>query len=490
MSSLPPPQEKVPPHSIEAEAALLACLILNADDVLGAVSERVKPEHFYREAHRTLWNACVALHTAKSPVDMTTLVEYLKARDLLDFTGGADYLLAIHRLNPLVANCVKYGESVRDCWVRREIIRAADKAMGMAYSPGDLNGATVAQQAAESLDALRHGSEQKGTLPLQHYTRQIFLDLQKAAKGEVGRTLLPIPWSDLSVIQHAMPAGDLLFVAGRPGTGKTGLALQLGMHWAGLGYPGIFFSCEMTGDAISRRSLLQRMTGANQDDLHALEAGIGDGDRVMTSVGNAVRDTWELRLFVNQHSHPTAGYIEGEVRRAKRVHPDLAWIVVDYVQLMDTTGPNTRRNANQVEELGNLAYAMLGIAKDHGIVVVLASQLSRDCERETPKRPALHHLLGSGKLESAGTNVWGIYRPATYTRYECEAAGFPDPEAFPGLTEVRVLKQRTGGIGAAVLQGDLANCRFRDMNQVEYDALMAVRGHQAQAREQKVRNHT
>lgn len=473
------PDSETLPQCAIAEEALLGCL-LSDPDVAPLVVALLADDDWYREAHRTVWQAVCSLHADKVPVSLYTVAGRLESTGKLDAAGGLLYLgnLAAQCITTAGANF--YSAEMRRATQLRKAIKAGRTLSDAAGKALPEEALPLLQKAEAHLRGLVTGaSEANGPQHSGAMLQAAFTRLQSLNDPVLSSDALRMPWKVLDAVVKPLLPQQVVIVGARPSMGKTALAINMAYAWAHQGHPGLIVSAEMGAADIGWRALLSHTT---QEVAHtAGEMELGSEvpkvarDAAMKGIGEQVRDLWNLPVYVDDRSSMSVADIAASVERLSR-HTPLRWLVVDYLQLLKPDG--STKNRARSEEVGRIAYDLLGVAKTYHLTLICLTQLSRSVEAETPRRPQLHHLYESGMVEAAGQLVLTLYWPARYGPTECATAGYPDPEmdCNAGYLEVGVLKQR-GGVGTAkkTLWFDGARQLFRDLTYGEAERLHATK---------------
>lgn len=450
------PTMRVPPHSLEQERALIACVLLDSA-TYSLVEGVVQSEDFYSEAHTEIWRACGLLAAARQPIDTVTLRSQLDAWGRLAHVGGDEFLLSLTDSIPLVDHAEAYARKVAELASRRRLILVAHQIASQGYD-GSI-GSREYFEAAESavLGAVREGASGTGLVHIAEPLRETFERMQRLAAG-AGKDAVGLSTSitDLDRMTTGMHSGDLVIVAGRPGMGKSAfmsdLILSAGHHAQRSGELVAAFSLEMQSEMVASRLLAVDA----EVDLRDMRAARLTADGMSNLVRSADR-LYRMPIWVDQTPGLSISAVRSRARRL-RARGKLALIVVDYVQLMGAT----KRGMSREETISESTRGLKELAKEMGCPVVALSQLNRECERRPDKRPQLSDLRESGSIEQDADHVWLLFRRGYYAAQA--AKNKPDPRApksdiepgvDDGVTEIIVAKQRNGPAG-------VVRCLFRE----------------------------
>lgn len=424
---------RVPPHSIEAEQAVLGGLMVD-NDAWDQVADRVVDADLYRRDHRLVFRAIEALAEAGQPMDVVTLSEWLKAQGLLEEAGGLAYLGALARDTPSSANIRAYADIVREKSVLRRLIRAGTEVASSGYRPEGRNSTDLLDEAERLIFEIGEKLQRhrQGFIGVKDILPAVVerIDTLYLQEGDV--TGLATGFTDFDRMTAGLQVGDLVIIAGRPSMGKTTFALNLAEVAAMRGdQPVALFSMEMPGEALAMRML----SSLGRVELQRIRTGrLEDSDWPrLTSTLNLLS---QARLFIDDTPALTPMEMRARARRLKREH-GLGLIVVDYLQLMHVPG----NRENRATEIAEISRALKSMAKELGVPVVALSQLNRSLEQRPNKRPTMSDLRESGAIEQDADVIVFIYRDEVY-----------DPDSpDKGTAEIIIGKQRNGPIGTVRL---------------------------------------
>ncbi len=478
-AELRPAGGRVPPHDLDAEAAVLSAVLLTAE-AFDRVQETLSPEHFYAEAHRRIFEAVLDLHGSGKQVDLVTVAGWLRDRERVAQVGGMEYLAQLSDATPAVAHVEAHARIIREKWRMRQLIATCQRVAAEGYSNSEEVQAFIdsAEQAVFDIARVPEGSSVVAVKDAIHGAFQI---LAEAAKRGGGITGTPTGYKQLDRKIAGLHPGDLYIVAGRPGMGKTSLVLNMAVNVAmprrravddsadaygegeieEAGDGVAFFSLEMPREQLAARLL-------------AVEARV-DVSRIRS--GEIRREDWNkltdaaarlgrLPIWLDDTPALTLLDLRAKIRRlqadVKRGDSPggpgkLGLVCIDYLQLMQG-----RRDAGSREqEISELSRGLKQLAKEMGVPVMALSQLNRSVETRTTKdkRPQLSDLRESGAIEQDADAIFFIYRDEYYFKDS------PDR----GIAEIIVAKQRNGPTGSVKVKFTSEFTRFDDLAPDEYD---------------------
>jgi replicative DNA helicase len=425
---------KIPPHSIDAEQAVLGGLMLD-NAAWDRVADRVAEGDFYRQDHRAIFRAIAGLADAQQPFDAVTLSEWLERREQLDAVGGLAYLGTLAKETPSAANITAYADIVREHSVMRQLISVSTDITESAFRPEGRSSRDLLDIAEQKVFEIAEQGER---------TRQGFRSIKSLLKTTIEHidtlyerddpiTGLPTGWSDFDEMTSGLQAGDLVIVAGRPSMGKTSFAMNMAEYAAiKRSAPVAIFSMEMPGEQLSMR-LLASMGRINQQRLRTGRLEEEDWPRLTSAVAMFA----EVPLFIDDSPALTPTELRARSRRLMREHGELGLIVVDYLQLMQVPGSSE----NRATEISEISRGLKALAKELRVPVVALSQLNRSLEQRPNKRPVMSDLRESGAIEQDADVIVFIYRDEVYNEES------PDK----GTAEILIAKQRNGPIGTVRL---------------------------------------
>jgi replicative DNA helicase len=416
--------ERPLPQNLDAERSILGAILLD-NHALNAAIENLKPEDFFLEQHRRVFNQMIALGENQQAIDLVTLTESLHRVGELESSGGAPYLAALADGMPRVSNVEHYARIVREKALLRNLIHATHNIQQRALE-GEDGADTILDNAESSIFALAEDRVKAGLIPVKDIVRDNFERLEQIFREGKSITGVSTGYTELDKLLSGLQRSELLILAARPSQGKTALALNFAENISiRAGSPVAFFSLEM-----SKESLLQRLVASvAQIDAHKFRSGHlsrEDWRRMTEALGTIS----SAPLWIDDAGSTSVLEIGAKARRLKR-EKGLSLVVVDYLQLITGRG----RFGNRQEEVSSISRGLKGLAKELQIPVLVLSQLTRAPEREE-RGPQLSDLRESGAIEQDADVVMFIYRPH-WSKMEAS------PEERD-QAEIQVAKQRNG----------------------------------------------
>jgi replicative DNA helicase len=433
--------DKLAPQAVEAEQSVLGSILIDADAIL-RVADFLRPVDFYRAQHSDVYEAMLALHGQREPIDLVTLGDELRRRDKLDAIGGPAYLTSLMNVVPTAVHAEHYGRIVERKAVLRNLIGAAGKIAAVGYE--EANDAEVAIDRAESIlfeisqRRTDGGFESLSILLGQAYDRLEYLHEHR------GQILgVPTGLSQLDALLGGLQPSDLIILAARPSVGKTSMALNIAQHAAVReGKKVAVFSLEMSREQLALR-LLSSETGINP---RPLQTGFVD-ETDWSKIAMAMNDMATAPMWIDDSPALSVMELRTKARRLEAEQHGLDLVIVDYLQLMQASTSN--RDSNRVQEVSEISRGLKQLARELKVPVVALSQLSRGVEQRGTAEPRLSDLRESGSIEQDSDVVIFLYRD-----------GEQNPEAEVELVKAKVAKHRNGPIGEVPLQFRKANTRF------------------------------
>lgn len=418
---------RLPPHSIEAEQAVLGGLML-APDVLDKVVDRLTEGDFYRRDHRLIWRAINELALKGMPCDAVTLGDWFEASGLAEMVGGAGYLIELANATPSAANIDAYAQIVRERSVLRQLIDAGTSITEDGYRPEGKSVQEVVEIAEQRVFKIAESGARgkKETVSMREAVKDAFRLLSERYENRGQLTGISTGFNDLDALTSGLQPSDLIIVAARPSMGKTAFSVNIAEAAALKSKKAVvIFSMEMSASQLAFR-LISSIGRIHQQHLRSGDLAEEDWPRVT----NAIAILSEAKIFIDD----TPGLSPVELRsRARRVHREqggLGLIVIDYLQLMQVPG----NKENRATEISEISRSLKGLAKELNVPVIALSQLNRSLEQRADKRPMMSDLRESGAIEQDADVIMFIYRDEYYNKES------PDK----GLAEIIIGKQRNG----------------------------------------------
>ena len=423
--------ERPLPSSDDSERTILGAILLDNSVVTQAV-EHLKPEDFYSPFNRRIYAAMVSLFDASRPIDPILIAEELKRDGSVEMIGGVAAIANLTYGLPHFTDVSDYINVVKQKSLMRNLIRTCNQITSDALEEEE-DAAVVLDRAEHMIFALAEQRDRTGFEAIRPIAETVFHKIQDFARREShALTGLSTGYRDLDNITSGLQAGDLIIVAARPSMGKTALCLNIAQR-AAIREKAVvaFFSLEM-----SKEQLVMRMMSAEASvDARNLRLGIlskNDWGRL----AEGIADLSETKLFIDDTAGISVIEMRAKLRRLAVEQKRIDLVVVDYLQLMSSSG---RRNENRQQEVSQISRDLKALAKEFNCPVVALSQLSRAPEARNPPKPMMSDLRESGSIEQDADVVAFIYRSDYYSKNPDEV-----PEEERNIAEIIIAKQRNG----------------------------------------------
>jgi len=421
---------QLPPQSIEAEMSVLGGIFIE-NAAIDTAHGILTPDDFYRESHRQIFKAMAALSDRNEPVDLITLSSELKSRGSLEQVGGGAYLATLVDFVPMAANISFYCKMVVQKALERRLLAKAQEAIQIVYSGGAMEDAVAKLESA-----IQPATDKRNTAPvgMEQSVREAINRIEKRYESQGAIQGLPYGLDDLDRATSGMHPGEFIIIGGRPSMGKSALAGNILNNVCNSGKAALLFTLEMSrGDIVDRIAAGRGIKYQNIRSGQLKEVEWAYLTKAMSEIHG-----WQLAI--DDTPAISLRELKAKARRQKKEGLDL--IVVDYLQLMAMSNPRDSR----VQGLGEISRGFKQLAKELDVPVVVLSQLSREVEKRTDKRPMMSDLRDSGELEQDADVIMFPFRPAVYCqmckdRVNNSQHNFRDHQA---KAEIIIEKQRAG----------------------------------------------
>lgn len=442
--------ERIPPHNFEAEQALIGAILLDGS-IWQNAAEIVQPSHFADPLHGRLFEMLGRMVERGQVVSAFTLKTYAESDEGLKAAGGSGYIARLAAASVHASDALAAARVVRDCAMRRRLIAVLNDAMPAAYDAGDASPAELIERVERGLYDVAEGTTTGDFQPFRVGLTAAVNTAAAAHSRPGGVAGVSTGFADIDDLLCGLQRSDLVVLAGRPGMGKSALASNIGFHAAQQVPVGIF-SLEMSSEQWANR-ILSEQAGVSAKLIREGKLTSRQIERVQ-EVGAQLE---ALPMFLDESPAHTVASMRSRARRLKRAH-GLGLLIVDYLQLMTGTG---KRNDNRVQEVSEITRGLKAIAKELDVPVLALSQLSRDVEKRSDKKPQLADLRDSGSIEQDADVVAFIYREEYYLQSGDDADRQKLLDAH-GIAELIVAKHRHGPTGTIRLRFDGPTTRFTD----------------------------
>lgn len=434
--------DRLPPQNIDAEEAILGGILLDPE-AIGRIAEVLHPKAFYISAHQDIYRAALTLHSQGQPTDLMSMASWLYDQGILDKVGGQKRLAQLIDCTISAANIDQYAQLVMDKYLRRQLIHVGNEVSRLGYNTSEPI-ERVLDQAEQKVFGITQVRPTQSLSSTADILTSTFSDIESRSLGLV----LPgitCGFYDLDAMTQGFQRSDLIIAAGRPAMGKTSLCLSIARNIAAYHkLPVAVFSLEM-----SKEQLVYRLLSSEVQ----IETGRLRSGRISQAewepLGHAISNLSQLPVFIDDTPNVSILEMRSKVRRLQAENGGaLGLVLVDYLQLMESSGSD-----NRVQELSRVTRGLKGLARELNVPVIALSQLSRGVESRTNKRPMMSDLRESGAIEQDADLIMMLYRDEYYN---------PDtPDR--GVAELIIAKHRNGPVGTVRLLFEPQYTRFRNL---------------------------
>lgn len=420
--------KRIMPHNVEAEQSVIGSMLMDREAVLVA-SELLTGEDFYQRQYGIVFEAMVELYNEDKPVDLVTLQERLREKDVPEELSSMEFVREIMNQALTSANVKYYANIVAEKSTLRRLIRLNDEINGLCYA-----GTTPMEEILETTEKKVFDLVQRRNVgefvPIREVVKSAINRIEAAARTKGNVTGIATGFQDLDYQTSGFQPSDLILIAARPSMGKTAFVLNIAQYMAFRSQETVaIFSLEMSKEQLVNR-LLSMESGVDAQKLRNGNLSDGDWDRLI----EGAEDVAGSKLIIDDTPGITLAELRSKCRKYK-LENNLSIIMIDYLQLM--SGSGRRASDSRQQEISDISRGLKSLARELQVPVVALSQLSRAVEQRPDHRPMLSDLRESGAIEQDADMVMFLYREAYYNK---------DTE-MKNLAEVIVAKQRNGPIG-------------------------------------------
>ena len=422
--------KRILPHSIEAEKAVIGSMIMDAD-AIGAASEIITGDDFYQRQYGLLFDAMVELTGEGKPVDLITLQENLKMKDVPDELCSIEFISELVDQVPTSANVRHYAQTVYDKAALRRLIKANEEIENMCYMNKEPLEDILEVTEKKMFDLLQHRSTEE-FVPIKDVVLSVINKIEASAKHKGTVTGISTGFYDLDYKTSGLQPSDLILIAARPSMGKTAFVLNLAQYIAVRNkVPTAIFSLEMSKDQLVNR-ILSMESKVDSQSMRTGNLSGADWEKLVESAGIIS----EAPLMIDDTPGISIADLRSKCRKFK-LEQGLGLVIIDYLQLMS----GGRHSESRQQEISEISRSLKALAREINAPVIALSQLSRACETRPDHRPMLSDLRESGAIEQDADVVMFIYRDDYYNK---------DTDKN-GISEIIIAKQRNGPIGTVEL---------------------------------------
>jgi len=429
--------DRLPPNAPDMERGVLGCCLISPNDCVGQCIEKLKDEGalaFYDLRHQTIYQALIEMFNARSPIDLITVQQYLKDRQLLEQIGGLMYLSGLQDAVPSAANLSYYLDNLCEKYLLRKMIQTCTSVVGRVY---DYEGEVDALLDEVERDVLRisESRAQSAALTTKDLVNKAIGTIENFFSRKGSLTGLATGYADLDRMTDGLHGSEMIVIAARPSMGKTSLAMNIVEHVVLEDkLPVGVFSLEMSAEAL----VLRMMCSIARVNLRSIREGFmseSDFPKLTSAAGKLAN----AKLFIDDTPALSILQLRARARRLAQQH-DIKLFVIDYLQLLHST--TRRAQENRQQEISDISSGIKALAKELKVPVLVLSQLNRELERDKSRKPRLSDLRESGAIEQDADLVGLLYKPSSGDDDDVnveEADGVP--------VNLLIAKQRNGPTG-------------------------------------------
>ena len=432
-----PALDRLPPHSVECEQGVLGCALLDPNQCIGECIEKLKDDGrlaFYDLRHQTIYETLAEMFNARKAIDLITVQQHLKDRQLLDQVGGIAYLSQLQDAVPSAANLSYYLDHVREKYVLRKLITTCSGVVGKVYDfEGEVE--SLLDEVEKEILRVNESRVQSGVIPINTLVHDAIATIENyfGRQGQLGG--LATGFIDLDKMTDGLHGGEMIVIAARPSMGKTSLAMNIAEHVAvELKLPVGVFSLEMSSASL----ILRMMCSLARVNLRSIREGFmseADFPKLTTAAGRLSA----AKLFIDDTAALSILQLRARARRMAQQH-GIKLFVIDYLQLLNSTAARAKENRQQ--EIADISSGIKALAKELNVPIIVLAQLNREIEKDKNRKPRMSDLRESGSIEQDADLVGLLYK--SESGEDEEAA----PVESDGLSVSLVIaKQRNGPTG-------------------------------------------
>ncbi len=421
---------KIPPQDIEAEQAVIGSMLTDSDAVYSAI-ESLKPEDFYREDNKLIYEAILNVYSKAEPIDIITLKAELASMGKLDAVGGLEYIAELPDKVPTTANVDRYIKIVEEKSMLRNLIKTANEIISMGYDQTE-DVSDVMDVAEQKIFDVMQKKNSTGYTSIKDVLVESFTKLEELYNQKQHVTGVPTGFIDLDKMTAGLHGSELILIAARPAMGKSAFALNIGAYAATrANIPVAIFSLEMSKDQVGNRILCSE---ALVDSNSVRTGELTDED--LAKLAETSGELSQAPIYIDDTAGMKIVDLRAKCRKLK-LEKNIGLVIVDYLQLIQGSGKASGRE----QEIAEISRSLKILAKEINVPVIALSQLSRAVEARPDHRPMLSDLRESGSIEQDADIVMFLYRDDYYNE---------DSEK-KNIAEVIIAKQRAGSTGTVEL---------------------------------------
>lgn len=426
------------PQNIDAEEAILGAILVSPA-CMNRIVEHLRPESFYKPAHRYVYEAMLQLYNGEDKIDIVSVSDVLNVNQKLELVGGRAFINDLSYKTITTTNVEYYSKIVQEKAIKRSLINAGSEIINSGY---DLNPIEESLETAEKLIFdIASAKASKSLMPIKELVYDTYAKIEERYNNKDTLTGTPTAFYDLDTMTNGLQKSDLIILAARPAMGKTSFALNIAQNVAlKANIPVAIFSLEM-----SKEQLVQRLLCAEAEvDTQRLKTGNMQA-KDWEKLAIAMDKFSQAPIYIDDTAGVTITDLRAKCRRLAMAEKNLGLIVIDYLQLIEGTGREDR-----MQQISSISRGLKILAKELNVPIISLSQLSRAVESRTDKRPMLSDLRESGSIEQDADIVMFIYRDEYYKNAN-EEEEMSEKAANKGEAEIIIAKHRNGPVGTVKL---------------------------------------
>ncbi|CAI3251310.1 replicative DNA helicase [Enterococcus cecorum] len=433
-------QENVPPQDIEAEQAVLGAIFLDAEALVEAMAQ-IEPQDFYRRAHQIVFRSMIALNDRNENIDIITLKSQIESENTLEDVGGISYLTELSQVTPTASGVAHYAKIVKDKSTLRELIQAATKIVKEGYSQeGSVE--EIVEAAEKGILNVSEKRNSTGFQAISDVLNSTMEHIDRLSQQNEDITGLPTGYPELDKMTAGLQPEELIILAARPAVGKTAFALNIAQNIGTRTDRSVaIFSLEMGAESLVNRMLCAEGT-IEASHLRTGQLTEQEWHNLIMAMGSLSNTS----IFIDDTPGIKVSEIRARCRRLAQEKGNLGLILIDYLQLIEGSGRESRQ-----QEVSEISRQLKKLAKELKVPVIALSQLSRSVEQRQDKRPVLSDIRESGSIEQDADIVAFLYREDYYQRQGTEEDKNEEEQAVDDVIEVIIEKNRSGARGTVEL---------------------------------------
>lgn len=452
--------DRLPPHSPEAEQGVLGCTLLSPNECVNECIEKFKggAEVFYDLRHQTIFSTIAEMFDSREAIDVITLQQRLKDKQLLEQVGGIAYLSSLPDVVPSAANLSYYLDIVQEKYLLRKMIHTCTDVVNRVYShEGEVD--ALMDEVERDILRISEARVQEHSSNIKDLVKRAINQIEDFHQRQGMLTGVGTGFTDLDKMTSGLHPGEMIVIAARPSMGKTSLAMNIAEHVAiEQKLPVGVFSLEMTSESLVLRMLCSR----SRVNLRNVRDGFL-AERDFPKLTGAAGKLANAPLFIDDSSGLSILQLRAKARRMSQQY-GIKLFVIDYLQLLHSTA---RRAENRQQEIADISSGVKSLAKELNVPVIVLSQLNRELEREKNRKPRMSDLRESGSIEQDADLVGLLYKPSSGDDEDSGAA--PSEEHDAVAVNLLIAKQRNGPTGDVNLTFLKSFTRFENAAKVSDD---------------------